>query len=235
MKRNYLLTLAALMLVATGCDRSGQESIAVPTSTREVLEMGIELPEPVYDSDISLEETLLNRRSVREYSDQPVTLAEVSQLLWAAQGVTDQSGSRTAPSAGALYPLEVYIVMGNVQDMAAGVYWYDPAVHQLSKTVDGDVRSILADAALGQTCVDEAAIDLVFTAIYQRTTGTYGDRGVRYIHMEAGHAAQNVCLQAVALDLGAVVIGAFYEDEVSEVLNLPSEEHPLYIIPVGRE
>ena len=197
--------------------------------------MGIDLPEPMYDSDISLEETLVNRRSVREYSNQSVTLAEVSQLLWAAQGVTDQSGNRTAPSAGALYPLEVYIVMGNVQDMAAGVYWYNSEVHQLSKTIDGDVRGTLADAALVQTCVGEAAVALVFTAVYQRTTRRYGDRGAQYVHMEAGHAAQNVCLQAVALDLGAVVIGAFYEDAVSEVLNLPSEEHPLYIIPIGKK
>lgn len=195
----------------------------------------ITLPEPRYDSDVSLEEALLKRRSVRDYSDEALTLQEVSQLLWAAQGITDPSGKRTAPSAGALYPLEVYIVVGDVEDIVKGVYKYEPQQHELVRVLDGDQRKALAKAALDQQSVAQGAIDIVVTAIYERTTGKYGDRGVRYVHMEAGHAAQNVYLQAVAINLGMVVIGAFYDDQVKEALNLPENEEPLYIMPVGRK
>jgi len=192
------------------------------------------LPEPRFDGDISLEQTLLKRRSVRDYAVAPVTLNEVAQLLWAAQGITDPRGLRTAPSAGATYPLEVYLVAGNVAEVIPGVYRYDPPKHKLVRTLDGDVRVDLSAAALGQSWVKEGAVNIIFTAVYERTTRIYGDRGIKYVHMEVGHAAQNVCLQAVALGLGVVVVGAFYDDRVSEVLNLPTNEKPLYIIPVGR-
>ncbi|MBE0431570.1 MAG: SagB/ThcOx family dehydrogenase [Dehalococcoidia bacterium] len=192
------------------------------------------LPEPRPDSSVSLEQTLLQRRSVRSYSDEPLTLDEVSQLLWAAQGITDPRGYRTAPSAGATYPLETYLVAGNVADVGPGVYRYDPEEHALVKVIDGDVRAGLASAALAQSSVREGAISIVFTAVYARTTQRYGDRGVRYVHMEAGHAAQNVYLQAVALNLGTVVIGAFHDDQVSSILDLPADEQPLYIMPLGR-
>jgi len=192
------------------------------------------LPEPRYDSDVSLEQTLLKRRSVRDYTGEPLTLNEVSQLLWAAQGITDPRGLRTAPSAGATYPMETYLVAGNVAKVAPGIYRYDPAKHKLVKVLDGDVLADLAAAALGQSWVKEGAINIVFTAIYERTTQRYGERGIRYVHMEVGHAAQNVYLQAVALNLGTVVIGAFYDDRVRNVLNLPGNEQPLYIMPVGK-
>jgi SagB-type dehydrogenase family enzyme len=195
----------------------------------------IKLPEPRYDSDVSLEQSLLERRSIRDYSGQPLTLQEISQLTWAAQGLTDPRGFRTAPSAGGLYPLELYIVVGDVEDLAAGVYRFQPDGHQLVKTADGDKRAELAQAALEQEWVEEGAVDFVFTAVYERTTGKYGQRGIRYVHMEAGHAAQNLCLQATALGLGAVTIGAFYDKEVSQLLNLPADEEPLYVIPVGRK
>lgn len=169
------------------------------------------------------------------HPDEPLTLAEVAQLLWSAQGITDSKRAyRTAPSAGALFPLEVYAVIGNVEGLAEGVYKYKPDEHELVKVGDGDVRDKLAVAALGQACVREGAIAVVFSAVYERTTRKYGDRGVRYVHMEAGHAAQNVCLQAVSLNLGTVVIGAFKDDEVSKILNLPDEEQPLYILPIGK-
>lgn len=193
----------------------------------------IVLPEPRLDSDHSLEQTLLRRRSVREYGGEALTIDEVSQLLWAAQGITYARGFRTAPSAGATYPLETYLVVGNVIEVAPGVYRYDPARHRLEKVLEGDVRAGLTSAALGQRQVGEGAASIVFAAIYERTTQRYGERGIRYVHMEAGHAAQNVYLQAVALDLGTVVIGAFRDDEVSEVLGLPADEEPLYVIPVG--
>jgi len=195
----------------------------------------IRLPEPRYDSDVSIEETLLKRRSVRDYTGEPLKLWEVSQLLWAAQGITATWGGRTAPSAGATYPLETYLVVGDVEGLEKGVYKYDPHRHELRKVLDGDKRAELAAAALGQGWVREGAVDIVFTAIYERTTGRYGRRGIRYVHMEVGHAGQNVYLQAVALDLGTVVIGAFYDNQVKRVLNLPDEEHPLYIMPVGRK
>ena len=177
---------------------------------------------------------MFKRRSVREYANLPLTLEDISQLLWAAQGITTEWGGRTAPSAGALYPLEVYLVVGNVENLACGVYKYKPERHELVKVRDDDVRGELAQAALGQTWVKEGAIDIVIAAVYERTTKKYGDRGVMYVHMEAGHAAQNIYLQAAALNLGMVTVGAFYEDQVKDILGMPGNEIPLYVIPVGR-
>ena len=213
---------------ATACKPLDTEPPSVEDSVRIIL------PKPRYDSDVSVEESMLKRRSVRSYTDEALTLQEVSQLLWAAQGTTDPSGKRTSPSAGALYPLEVYVVVGNVENVAKGVYKYKPHQHELVKVLEGEQRKALAKAALDQQSVAQGAIDIVITAIYERTTSKYGDRGIRYVHMEAGHAAQNVYLQAVALGLGTVSIGAFYDDQVKEVLNLPENEEPLYIMPVGR-
>lgn len=195
----------------------------------------ISLPEPQYESGVSVEEALLNRRSVREYTGEPLTVQEVSQLVWAAQGITDPRGLRTAPSAGALYPLELYVVVGDVEDLAVGVYKYRPQEHELEKVLEGDLRAELAEVALGQASVETAAIDIVVTAVYERTTVKYGDRGIRYVYLEAGHPAQNLCLQATAMDLVIVTVGAFTDDQVKEVLNLPENEHPLYIIPIGRK
>jgi len=207
----------------------------VTTTNGEVSVKKIKLPEPRYQSDISLEESLLQRRSVRDYPGEALSLGEVSQLLWAAQGITAQWGGRTAPSAGALYPLEVYVVVGNVQNLAAGVYRYEPEGHELLRIAEGDKRGDLASASLAQACVKEGAIDIVFAAVYQRTTRKYGERGIRYVHMEVGHVAQNVCLQAVAMNLGTVTIGAFNDEKVCRLLNLPQDKRPLYLIPVGGE
>jgi len=165
-------------------------------------QVSISLPKPRYDGGISIEEALLRRRSIRDYAAGSLTLQELSQLLWAAQGITGSGGLRTAPSAGALYPLEVYVVVGDVEGLGMGVYKYRPQEHSIQKVVEGDCRSELAGAALGQSCVERAAIDVVITAVYERTTEKYGEWGVRYVHIEVGHAAQNLCLQAAALDLG---------------------------------
>ncbi|KPK42452.1 MAG: nitroreductase [Omnitrophica WOR_2 bacterium SM23_29] len=194
----------------------------------------ITLPEPKYNSETSIEKALLERRSIRDYKDKALTLAEVSQLLWAAQGITDPRGLRTAPSAGALYPLEVYIVAGNVIELPKGVYKYDPHKHELVKTMEGDKQAELCKAALGQPWVKGAAAVLVFSVVYKRVTGRYGHRGIRYADMEVGHAAQNVHLQAVSLNLGTVVIGAFNDDGVKKIINMPKNETPLYIMPVGK-
>lgn len=195
----------------------------------------MKLSEPRYDSDISLEESLSRRRSTREYTNEPLTIQELSQLLWAAQGITHPSGFKTAPSAGALYPLEVYVASGNVRGLAPGIYQYNASEHQLVRIIEGDRRSELAEAALRQNSVREGAIVIVLTAVYERTTVKYGDRGIRYVHIEVGHAAQNLCLEVAALGLGAVTIGAFYDEQVATILKLPEDEQPLYLIPVGRK
>jgi len=195
----------------------------------------MKLPEPEYEGTVSIEETLLLRRSVRGYKDEPLTLAEVSQLLWSAQGITDSSnGFRTAPSAGALYPLEVYLIVGNVSELPAGVYKYVPDGHLLTRTVDSDMRAQLARAALGQSFIADAPVSFVFTAVYERTTARYGERGIMYVHMEAGHAAENLLLQGVAMGIGTVTVGAFDDDSVAELLRLPAKEEPLYIISAGK-
>lgn len=232
--RYYWTCLLSLVIMLTalycGCNQPSENSVSGLSQEKEMV---ITLPEPRHDSDISVEKSMLSRRSIRSFTSEPLTLVEVSQLLWAAQGITDSAGRRTAPSAGALYPLEIYVVAGNVKDLSAGVYSYKPDVHQLMKVMDGDIRAKLAGAALGQDSVRSGAISCVITAIYERTTVKYGDRGIRYVHIEVGHAAQNLCLQAVALDLGAVTVGAFDDEQVADVMNLPEDEQPLYIIPVG--
>ena len=195
---------------------------------------GLPLPEPSHSSRISVESALKQRRSLREYQDVPVTLKEVSQLLWAAQGITHEHGYRTAPSAGARYPLEVYLLAGNVTDLPKGAYKYRPHTHTLVNIAEGDLRSELAVAAIGQNSVKAGSIVLIFTAVYERTAAKYGRRGLQYVHMEVGHAAQNVYLQAVSLGLGTVFIGAFSDDRVKDVLNMPEKERPLGIMPVGR-
>ena len=231
MKRDLLLLLAVLALAS--CTNATPAATPTPTPVAPDYET-IALPEVRLTSDVSLEETLFNRRSVRQYTGEALTLEEVSQLLWSAQGITAEWGGRTAPSAGALYPLEVYLVAGNVESLTPGIYKYINDGHELVKVRDEDVREELANAALGQTPVRDGAIDIVISAIYERTMKKYGDRGVRYVHMEAGHAAQNIYLQATALDLGAVTIGAFADELVKKLLSMPEEEAPLYIIPVGR-
>lgn len=195
---------------------------------------GIPLPAPMHSSRVSVGKALQQRRSLREFLDMPVTLAEVSQLLWAAQGITSEYGYRTAPSAGALYPLEVYLVSGHVTDLPEGMYKYRPHTHTLVNIAKCDCRSELASAALGQSPVKEGAIVLILSAVYERTTAKYGRRGIQYVHMEVGHVAQNVYLQAVSLELGTVFIGAFDDDSVKELVKMPGAEHPLGIMPIGR-
>ncbi|MDI6807533.1 MAG: SagB/ThcOx family dehydrogenase [Candidatus Eisenbacteria bacterium] len=199
-------------------------------------QQAIKLPQPKYDGKTSVEKALLERRSVRGYNDEPLTLAEVSQLLWAAQGITDSARSfRTSPSAGALYPLELYIVAGNVTDLSRGVYKYKPHGRELIEVMEGDRRADLCNVVVRQSLVKDAAAVIVFTAVYQRTTVKYGERGTRYAHMEVGCAAQNVYLQAISLELGTVFIGAFDDDKTKKVLNMPEEEQPLGMMPVGRK
>jgi SagB-type dehydrogenase family enzyme len=193
----------------------------------------IRLSRLTLSSERSLESVLQLRRSVREYSRRSLTHDELAQLLWAAQGVTGPEGLRTAPSAGALYPLEVDVVIGDVDGLPSAIYRYKADRHELVLTREGDRRRELGAAALGQDCVEAAAAVIALAAVYERTTEKYGERGIRYVHMEVGHVAQNVCLQAAALGLGTVVVGAFEDGPVKRVLGLARDEEPLSLIPVG--
>ena len=196
----------------------------------------IQLPKPKLEGKVSVEEAISKRRSVREFKGKALSLEEASQLLWAAQGITDPRGLRAAPSAGALYPLETYLVIRDVEGIEPGVYKYHVKSHSLSiitKAKEGKNPVYeLYQAALSQECIRRAHINIVFGAVYERTTSKYRERGYRYVYMEAGHAAQNVLLQAEALGLGGVVVGAFYDDMVKSVLSMTAE--PVYIISVGR-
>ena len=244
MRLKYLaIIIMIIIIVATMISIMGllyKERAVKPTPSQIItnISVGSEifLPYPRIKGNISLEEALSMRRSIREYKDIPLTLEQLSQLLWAAQGINEvHYGFRTAPSAGATYPLEVYVVVSpnGVKGLPAGIYHYNVHRHSLIVMKLGDFRKALTDAALGQTWVYKAPINVVITAIYERTTIRYGERGIRYVHMEVGHVGQNIYLQAVALGLGTVVIGAFHDNVVQEIIGVPKNEHPLYIIPVG--
>jgi len=209
--------------------RARQPSESSPPST-------IKLPAPWLKSKFSLEEAITRRRSIRRYRAGAITLAELGQLLWAAQGITGAGELRATPSAGATYPLEIFAVVGNgtVDELPAGIYHYQVDSHSLLVYLHGDLREELARAALDQGFIAEAPVDIVICALYPRTSYTYGRRGERYVHMEVGHTGENIHLQAVALGLATVEVGAFVDEEVSKVLKLKEQIKPLYIMPVGK-
>jgi len=189
---------------------------------------------PETEGTISVEQALYTRRSRRNFNNTALQVEQLSQILWSAYGISDGNRLRTSPSAGALYPLEIYVVIGNVTGIEPGVYKYDSNEHKIIKTIDGDIREELSAAALNQRMVNEAPITVVYIAVFDRITERYGERGRdRYVFMEIGHSAQNVYLQAEALGLGTCAIGAFADDSVSQLLDLPADEVPLYMMPVG--
>ncbi len=197
----------------------------------------IYLPSPSQKGIISLEEAITRRRSVRDFIPESISQSQLSQILWSAQGITATSGKyRTVPSAGATYPLEIFVVCGTncVEGIGDGIYHYNIDSHSLTLHYRGDVRPDLATAALNQEFIYEAPVDIVICAEYERTLRRYGSRGERYVPMEVGHAGQNIYLQATALGLGTVAIGAFHDDQVREVLRLDKQYKPLYIMPVGK-
>jgi SagB-type dehydrogenase family enzyme len=224
----------SLLVIATGLilfSVSGERLIHAEAKRMNISQNGyvIKLPAPVHKGSMSLEETLKKRESVRDFSSQPLKPEELSQLLWALQGATREWGGRTAPSAGALFPLEIYVVLRE------GVFHYRQKDHQLVRIMNRDLRAGLAEAALGQDCIRAAPAVFVIAAVYERVSRKYGGRAERYVKMEAGHAAQNLLLQAVSLGLGAVPVGAFQDDRVQKALNLPADHLPLYLIPAGRK
>jgi SagB-type dehydrogenase family enzyme len=198
-------------------------------------EIPIKLPSPNPQGKISVEAAISKRRSVRRFRAQPLSLAQLSQLLWSAQGITGIGGRRAVPSAGATYPLEIFVVIGahGIESLAAGIYYYQVDNHSLSLHLSGDLRQKLADAALGQNLIANCPVDIVVCALHPRTSYRYGRRGERYVYMEVGHVGQNVSLQAVALGLATVMVGAFEDEEVRKVLKIEEQIKPIYIIPVG--
>lgn len=191
------------------------------------------LPQGGGEAGACLTPILQARRTTRSFAPRSISEAGVGRLLWAAQGISSAEGYRTAPSAGALYPLELHLVAGDVEGLPAGSYRYDPARHALTATIRGDLRDAVAQAALNQRWIAGAPALVVISAVEARTTAKYGRRGIRYVHMEVGHASQNLLLQAVALGLAAAVVGAFDDGDLKRVLQLPGEERPLAILPVG--
>jgi len=194
----------------------------------------VALPRPRLAGEMSVEEALYRRRSVREYGEGPLSVEEISQLLWAAQGMTDPMGLRTAPSSGALYPLEIFLAVGDMVGIQPGVYHYHPRHHELRQLLTGDRRDAVASAALGQRWVRENGALLVIAAVFSRATTKYGIHGHRYVHLEAGHAAQNIALQATAMGLATVPVGAFEDRQTATFLGLPPRHEPLCLMPVGR-
>lgn len=226
-----LFSILGLVLLFSAC--SGPKGDARDL-TDNIQQDEIMLPPPVIESGYSLERAIYERVSQRSFANKPLTLEQVGQLLWAAQGtgVDGVTGAtRTAPSAGATHPLEIYLAVGDVEGLEPGIYRYHYALHSLVKTAADDRRERLAAAALRQKFVADAAVSIVLAANYDRTTARYRERGTRYVHMEVGHSTQNVYLQCGSLGLGAVAVGAFDDDKVKALLGI--EEEPLMIIPVG--
>ena len=236
-----ILVLAAASIYVVLVEVWRPRRVAEVEDRVEVADGVVYLPHPRVVSNMTVEEALLLRRSLRDYTDEPVTVMQLSMVLWAAQGISEVGREfRTAPSAGATYPLEVYVVVGKDavlvgegEYLPAGVYKYDVKLHALRLVKPGDWRRSLMEAALNQRWVGYARVNLVICAVYERTTWRYGERGVRYVHIEVGHVGQNVYLMATALGLGTVAVGAFDDDRVAEIVDAEPEERPLYIMPIG--
>jgi SagB-type dehydrogenase family enzyme len=205
----------------------------------------IKLPSPPLKGKVSLEETILRRRSVRRYRREPLHLSPLSQILWSAQGITGTRGLRAAPSAGATYPLEIFVFVGKQgviaseakqapEELQAGIYHYEADSHSLSLHKPADLRPDLARAALDQEFIIDAPVAIVICALYHRTSYRYDRRGERYVHIEVGHVGENIHLQVIALGLATVEVGAFHDEEVRKVLGVEEQIKPLYIIPVGK-
>jgi SagB-type dehydrogenase family enzyme len=205
----------------------------------------IKLPSPQLKGKVSLEETILRRRAVRRYRSEPLGLSQLSQILWSAQGITGTREFRAAPSAGATYPLEIFVFVGKQgvidsetkqapEELQAGIYHYEADSHSLSLHKLADLRPDLARATLDQEFIIDAPVDIVICALYHRTSYRYGRRGERYVHIEVGHVGENIHLQAVALGLATVEVGAFHDEEVRKVLGAEEQIKPLYIMPLGK-
>lgn len=221
-----LLLVSALSLILLA------DAPEIPVREKPILiDTIIILPEPATQSQMSVEEALAKRRSRRDFADAPLTLPQLSQLLWAAQGRTDPRGFRTAPSAGALYPMELYLVVANVSDLDPGIYRYHVARHGLVPIRKGDLSQPLQQACLDQEHIGQAPLNIVIAGDYSRTAKKYGQRAQRYVNIEAGHVGQNIYLQAESLGLATCAVGAFKDSQIRSLLGTRLE--PLYVMPVG--
>ena len=235
----YLFGLILLTVFSgSNCKSFANEANNVVLAEIKNPRLSYVLPSPKTEGNKSVEEALAKRRSRRRFQNRELSAEQLSQVLWAAYGITEpvpnRDGLRATPSAGALYPLVIYAAIGNVAGIEVGVYKYVPKEHKIIKTIDKDVREELSAAALGQDAVRDAPVTVIFCAVFSRITERYGERGSeRYVFIELGHSAQNIYLQAETLELGACAIGAFTDSRVSEILSLPAEEKPLYLMPVG--
>ena len=194
------------------------------------------LPKPILKGEVSVEEAIKHRRTIRSYLSKPLTLEQLSQIFWAAQGITEDRGyKRSAPSGGALYPMDIYAIVGDngVKGLNAGIYHYDPHKHSALLITEGDFREDVARTALSQMWMARAPLNLVITSEYSRITSKYGTRGERYAMIEAGHIGQNIFLQAEALGLRAGIVGAFHDNDVIRVIKISRSHEPLLILPVG--
>jgi len=233
----------AILVAFSGCTKDPQanRNRNIALAKTESAQLTYTLPPHKTNGTISVERALEHRRSHRQFQNRDISAEQLSQILWAAYGITGSTndpstrgGLRTTPSAGALYPLEIYVVVGNVAGIEVGVYKYVSQEHKLTRTIDKDIRSELATAAANQTAVRSAPVTVVYSAVFSRIEERYGKRGLdRYVFMEIGHSAQNVYLQAETLGLGTCAIGAFDDDKVSQLLRLPEGEHPFYLMPIG--
>ncbi len=193
----------------------------------------ISLPSPRYQGSTSIEKAINERRSIRKYSEEDISLDEISQILWSAQGITHRGrGLRTAPSAGALYPLEIYLVAGEIEGIPKGIYRYSPATHSIKISQEGDKRKKFFTCC--QPFVGKAPAIIVITGVYERTASKYGKRAEQYIYIEAGAVGQNIYLQCEALGIGTTFVGAFIDSRLGSILSLPEGEAPLGVMPLGK-
>jgi SagB-type dehydrogenase family enzyme len=213
--------------------------LVMPTVT--LAAKSVQLPKPSYKGTMSVETAMQGKKSARSFSKTPLNLQQVSQILWAAYGrlPTDAISGATikvTPSAGGLYPLDIFLVsgQGTVQDLPEGIYMYKPLTHTLLHVASGDNRKLLAYASLSQMWIAEAPVIVVIAATFGRSTVKYRQRGIQYVFMEAGNANQNMYLQAVAMGLRIGTVGAFNDPQVAGVLKLPDSIKPLLVVPVGK-
>ncbi len=235
-----LLAMGAILFRVLSRSMTPQNSSTQKTASMQAYDHSsaqpgelLDLPAPLENSGMGLEEALRNRRSVRSYSEDPITIQQLSQLLWAAQGITTERGFRTAPSAGATFPLEIFVAVNQMNELSTGLYHYLPHENKLTFLRSEDLSMPLYQACLSQSMLLDASVTIIFAAFTERTTSRYGERGMRFIHNEVGHASQNVHLQAAALDLGTVVIGAYRDEEVENILQLDGSPRVLYLMPIG--
>lgn len=236
--RLILFAMMTAALASCSCRQAEPASLSSSkTQQASAAAEEIPLPPPRTSGDVSLEEALDRRYSFREFSDKEISLEQIAQVLWAGAGIPAgvdavSGATRLPPSAGATYPTDLYLVAGRVTGLRPGVYAYNPGAHALKLTKSGDLRRDVSETALGQSWLSTAPALVVIAGTYPRVTQRYGERGVRYAFIEAGCVAQNLCLQATVLNLGSAVVGAYYDDQLREILELPAD--PLLIVALGR-